>query len=498
MQPRNSKKVSRIFTICVLASVFCLLMLIYGRIVIESDGISYYALTVSLLRDHDFDLANQVEKMPQVHLVRDSVKPASMYSCGIAILYAPFLWITDCLGFLFPSLSQWKPYLQNEGVPFLDALGMFLASSICSFLTIVIAAKLLVRNYHASFGMAVFLGLMLFVGTSLAFYTFSSPSFSQAADSLLVAAAFYFAFTKPVLGKTWIKNMLTGFFLAFSVMLRNNNIVLILPIVGSILFFERKDGWRRIFLTCLEIFLGALPVLIVHGYFNWTQYDRIFATGYRIDFSDRGLTRKWGAIRNFHAIFTDPGAGMFVWAPITFFAVVGLIVGTFRKRQETIVALLCVVIVIVSMRAMGYAWTGASFGQRFIVHLFIFFVIGICEVTLLWKKSTVFVCAVCCLWSFLLWNAYLINFASPKFRVKLISELRGEMTPLSLLQNTQTAYLEKKNSGTVANFPEFWWNSLGAQPYPSVLHVLLDDAGLEKDKLLKRKLQKMRRQKIAN
>lgn len=497
MKPQDRQKISRIPTICVLVSVFCLLTLICGRIVIESDGISYYALTVSLLRDHDFDLANQAEKMPQVHLVRHSVKPASMYSCGIAILYAPFLWFTECLGVLFPSLSQWKPYLQNEGVPFLDALGMFLASLFCSFLTIVITAQLLVRNYHASFGMGVFLALMVFVGTSLAFYTFSSPSFSQAADSLLVAAAFYFAFAKPAQGKTWMRNMLPGFFLAFSVMLRNNNIVLILPIVGSILFFERKEGWKQVFITGLQILLGAFPVLLVHAYFNWTQYGHIIATGYRMDFSERGLTRKLWAIQNFHAIFTDPGAGMFVWAPITFFAIVGLIVGTFRKRQETIVALLCVVIVIVSIRSMGYAWTGASFGQRFIVHLFVFFVIGTYELTLLSKKSVVFVCAVCCFWSFLLWNAYLINFAS-KFRGTLISELGGEMSPVSLLQNSRTAYTEKKNSGTVANFAEFWWNSLGAQPYPSVIHVLLNDGGADKDKLLKRKLQKKRRQNIAN
>lgn len=498
MEPQDRQKVSRIPTICVLVSVFCLLMLIYGRIVIESDGISYYALTISLLRDHDFDLANQAEKMPHIHLVRHSVKPASMYSCGIAILYAPFLWITECLGVLFPSLSQWKPYLQNEGVPFLDALGMFIASSFCSFLTIVITAKLLVQRYQASIGIAVFLSLMVFVGTSLAFYTFSSPSFSQAADSLLVAAAFYFAFTKPVLGRTWMKNLLTGFFLAFSIMLRNNNIVLILPIVGSILFFERKEGWKRVLITGLQILLGAFPVLLIHGYFNWTQYDQIIATGYRMDFSERGLTRKLGAIRNFHAIFTDPGAGMFVWAPITFFAIVGLIVGTFRKRQETIVALLCVVIVIVSIRSMGFAWTGASFGQRFIVHLFVFFVIGIYELTLLWKKSTVILCAVCGLWSFLLWNAYLINFASPKFRGTLISELGGKMSPVSLLQNTRAAYSQKKTLGTVANFAEFWWNSLGAQPYPSLIHVLLNDGGSDKDKLLKRKLQKQRRQKIAN
>ncbi len=197
----------------------------------------------------------------------------------------------DGLGGLIPSLAQWRPYAQSVRFPFPDTLGIFVASSIYSFLAILFTTALLVRSYHASFGTAAFLALMVFIGTPLAFYTFCSPSFIHAADSLLVAAAFYFAvFNEADSGKVRSRNLLTGFFLALSVMLRNNNIVLILPIVGGILFFQRAQGWRRIMITGLEIFAGALPVLMMHAYFNWTQYGRIFATGYRVDLSQEGLS----------------------------------------------------------------------------------------------------------------------------------------------------------------------------------------------------------------
>ncbi len=178
--------------------------------------------------------------------------------------------------------------------------------------------------------MAAFLPMMVFIGTSMAFYTFCSPSFIHAADSFLLAAAFYFAvMPRPVsVTKSRIRNLLIGFLLALSLLLRNNNIVLIPVIVGGVLFFERKDGWKRALVTCVEIFLGALPVLILHAHYNWTQYGRFFATGYRVDLSEQGLTSKFQFLKRFDKILIHPSAGMFVWAPITLLASIGLTAGT--------------------------------------------------------------------------------------------------------------------------------------------------------------------------
>jgi hypothetical protein len=484
MEPDKSAPRWKSPALWVMVFVYGLLMLIYGRIVIESDGITYYALTQSLIQDHDFDLQNQYEKMPEVRVFPSSItgKLASVYSCGIAILNGPFVWVSNQLGRLLPALSQWRPYAQSVRFPFPDTLGVFLASSVYSFVAILICAALLVRQYQASTAIAAFLPMAVFIGTPLAFYTFCSPSFIHAADAFLVAAAFYFAVMEtPMSINIRLRNLLIGFFLALAILVRNNDIVLILPIVGGVVWYERKNGWKRAFFTALEILAGALPVLIIHIYFNLTQYGRPFMTGYRIDFS-KDFSRR---ITTFHMIFTNPSAGMFPWAPVTVLSLIGLIVGTIRKRRSAILALASVVTVIASIRFAGFVWTFGSFGQRYVVHLLIFFVVGLYELVLISKKGTLVLTGLCVFWSFLLWNAYLINFASPELRGTLTIQYGRALTPVQLLQNTKSKYDKANNSASMNPF-SFCWNSLGKRPYPTLIHILTSDPDSSMEKPAKR------------
>lgn len=473
MEPYDSAPIWKSKGLWMIVLIYGLLMLIYGRIVIESDGITYYALTQSLLQDHDFDLTNQHERMPEVRVYLSSVtgKLASIYSCGIAIVNGPFVWLSNQLGGLLPALAQWRPYAQSVRFPFPDALGVFLASSVYSFLAILICTKLLMRQYQASSAIAAFLPMAVFIGTPLAFYTFSSPSFIHAADAFLVAAAFYFAVMQPPMSISFrLRNILIGFFLALAILVRNNDIVLILPIVGGVVWYERKNGWKRAFFTSLEILAGALPVLMIHVYFNLTQYGHPFTTGYRVDWATDFFPRR---VAKFHQIFTHPSAGMFPWSPVTFLSLIGLLVGTIRKRRSAILALASVATVIVSIRFAGFVWTYSSFGQRYVVHLMIFLVVGLYELVLVSKKGTLILTSLCILWSILLWNAYLINFASPQLRGTLTIQYGRELTPAILLQNTSSEFHKAKQADPITA-AAFWWNSLAARPYPTLIHILSD------------------------
>ena len=51
--------------------LFVKLGLVYGRIIIDGDGLSYYALTTSLVHDHDFDLENQKKQIQGVMAPRN-------------------------------------------------------------------------------------------------------------------------------------------------------------------------------------------------------------------------------------------------------------------------------------------------------------------------------------------------------------------------------------------------------------------------------------------
>src|SRR5262249_38175465 len=69
--------------VVVILVLFALLMLLYGRPVIQNDGISYYGMTLSLLKDGDFNLQNQYEEIPEIRMKPlPEGKLASYYSCG--------------------------------------------------------------------------------------------------------------------------------------------------------------------------------------------------------------------------------------------------------------------------------------------------------------------------------------------------------------------------------------------------------------------------------
>ena len=108
-------------------ALFLVLALIYGRIIIDGDGLSYYALTLSLAHDHDFDLKNQKQDVQGVMAPFNETtgKPASLFSCGFGVLYAPLLVTLESI----PSLMQMRPYPQNARIPFPHSLSVFAQSA---------------------------------------------------------------------------------------------------------------------------------------------------------------------------------------------------------------------------------------------------------------------------------------------------------------------------------------------------------------------------------
>jgi hypothetical protein len=481
------------YVVAAVLLIFVLFSLIYGRLIIHSDGVTYYALTRSLIEDHDFDLANQSLQFTNLHTSPRPGKISSLYSCGFSLLYFPFVWTARQIGSLLPSVNIWKPYIQNEMIPIQDSIGIFLGSIVLALASIFIISKLLRDRFGASFEGSLFVAMAMFLGTPFAFHTFSAPSFPHAADIFLVTAAVYFAMNRGEEVKNGLrwKNICLGFFLAFAILLRNNNIVLVLPLVGGVLFFERKNGWKKFAISCLEILTGAFPALLVQALYNWNQYGEILTTGYRVDFSNEPISEKWLALSRFYNILIDPSAGLFFWAPVTVLSFLGLITGAFKKRKETLIALLSIIVVIISLRFMRYLWSGASFGQRFILHLFPFYVIGLYEVFALSRKITTVMAVICTLWTFFLMNLYLMVFPSPELREKIKIKKDVEVTPFRLMDYAQSVLGRQRvaEKGTIGVL----WDSLGGQPYPTLIHVLQD--GKNSEELLSENRKGKRRNK---
>jgi hypothetical protein len=280
-EPRNSKV--HILPIGFLSILFICITMLYGRPVIQNDGISYYALTLSLLEDGDFNLENQYRKHREVRVLHREGRIASYYSAGIALLYYPFLYTMD----LFQGLREWKPYAQNVRFPFSHGFGFLIGSAIYSFFSVVFAYFMLFRHQKLSPWSALFIALLCFVGTPLMFYALTVPSFTHSSDTFLITAAFLLTISKNPFSVGFIRmrNVLLGLVLSLSVLLRNNNIVIVPILVLGLNYLEKEQGWKNVIRTWIEIFSGAIPILIVHVYFNFAQYGKLFATGYGVDVS---------------------------------------------------------------------------------------------------------------------------------------------------------------------------------------------------------------------
>jgi hypothetical protein len=452
-------KASNPALICILI-FFILTALLYGRVIIVGDGVSYYAMTLSLLRDHDFDLQNQKREIPNVMAPVNAVtgKPAPMYSCGFALLYLPSLYVADFAASHIPAFASLQPYSQNSRFPFPHAAGIFLASCLIGLFTLLASYYFLTVRNSFSPWLAALIVILVFAGTPLMFYTFVMASYSHAADSFLAAAIFCLIFfqRKFTVWKIEFRNILLGFLLGLSVLLRNNNIALIPPAVGGLLFMERADGWKRAAMTLFEIFLGALPVIAVQIEFNLSQYGKVLAVGYRVQ-TESGFL--------FEMLF-HPWAGMFVWSPITILALAGLVVGAIQKRSEGVIALLAVISVMVTVQFQPNWWGGCSFGQRFMTHLYFFWVIGLYELHRAIRGYWVILALPCALWMFFLLNVFLINANYTESR-EMLSQNKCRHSPAALIRSANREYA-RSQTGIVA----FWLDSISTGPFPTLQAII--------------------------
>lgn len=440
--------------------LFLLMALLYGRPIIVGDGITYYALAVSLLRDHDFNLTNERRQFPEVmtRLNQTTGKQAPLYSCGFGIVYAPFLAATQGLAYFAPSLAEWQPYGQNERFPFVHALGIFTGSLFFGFFTMLWAHFLLTYKFNQPGWTSFLISVLLFIGTPLIFYTFAMPSYSHAADAFLIATIFSLVFLNPTTGwRILVRNICLGLAMALSVSLRNVNIVLVLPAIGGVLFLQRRAGWKQNLTTIVQILVAALPIVIVQTRFNLAHYGTIFATGYKVQLQTSFL---------FEMLF-HPWAGVFVWAPITIAATIGLVIGAYKRDFASILSLIAVGLVIVMISFQGNWWGGCSFGQRFLTHLYVFWAIGLFQFIVWMKRTGIVFSALFALWTFFLFHIFFVNASSIEVK-KTLNENNCRRTPLEMID---WAWQDYRNSG-IANPISFWLHAANSRPYPTLQFVL--------------------------
>lgn len=389
--PRPDRPSAAARAVIVVFLLACLAL--FGRPVIFSDGTVYYALSESLARDFDFDLANQSYlEAYEWRAVRDfrpyGGRMASIYSGGIAVMNFPFLFPIARLhdGFAFlDGLDAFGESLQH--VPLAYSIAILAAS----FVYLALAALLtfdVVRRW-VSDGWAAGVTLAVMCALPAVMMGVWEPSYSHTADAFLVALALWLTArlaeervsgvgsqasgeeesgspapgsrnpapdcgVPPVVlnrchsspsGRAWPRAwgllILLGATLGLATFVRVMNVVLFVPwgVYLAAHFRVRGEGFLRISGRAALFALGAAPFAAIVLWYNAVSYGAPFRTAYHLETGNMAIHHSpamtaWLYVKNVGLRLFSPRVGAFVWAPLCLLAVAGLLLPGFRRRTS--------------------------------------------------------------------------------------------------------------------------------------------------------------------
>jgi hypothetical protein len=294
---------------------------------------------------------------------------------GTAILWAPFYIATDggvriarALGSGVQADGYSRPYI--AAVTFASALYGFLA------LVLSVSIATVVTNAHDASGVrrSAVAAFAVWTGTPLLFYMYLAPGFSHAVSAFAVAA-FVALWLYVRRDWSWFGVCALGAMAAIMGMVREQDLFIAAgPIVDYIvvLFRAQRSGDRPIGPLIARAAAGTavaaicfLPQILAY----MTLYGRPAPS----PTVERKMT--WTSPHALQ-VLASPDNGLLFWTPLALAALAGLM----WLASRSWVGFLCSIMVITQVYVGGSldTWAGAgSFGQRRLVGLTVFFVIGL-------------------------------------------------------------------------------------------------------------------------
>lgn len=474
-QPGRRFFIIRRLILLVLISValFC-----YGRPSVGSDGAAYYALTESLVKDHDFDLTNQLYLTglaPQGFNDYRSIggRISSPYSGGTAVLNAPFLYTALQLRAILAHYHIFPHVRDTFGDPDFLAQASILLASACFYVLTVLATVAIFQRRPEDPGDRGSRGLdpyLVAIAVSLSFplfyYSFYETSFPHSADTFIVTLGFWvFAFRHrlQVRGRD-LATPLLGFVLGFAIFIRSVNLALVPPYVGYLLLDQtrvaRSSGASPVTRAAgalLKLAAGLVPAMLLVGAYNWHAYGSPVRFGYVITMADKILSPTLSNVGEIGTVLAHylahPVRGLFIWSPVALLAVLS----AYQNRRRLLaddrlfVATLCPLCGLLGISLFKDWWAGISFGQRYAIMLFPFFAY------LIWRlrwpvRRTVAAVLAGAAYSFVLMHFYLVAQHTPIGRQTLfhVSSFGGYYTPLDLAASTARVMAVQEGSPLIA------------------------------------------------
>ena len=340
---------------------------------IKSDGVGYYDFLPSLFIHHDFvRKGDPVQKNPVLYerintlplYVNHNDYKVNKCLCGTAVLQFPF--------FTYTCLTTAREANFNDGyqLPFQKAV--FYAAIFYLFLTIFFLKKIL-ELYDIKKYAIIFSQLLLVLATAVTNYTNYDAGYSHVYSLFAITAFIYFV-------GSYFKNrnlnhfILACLFLGLILLLRQINVLIILfvPFLAGSIENLRK-GFIHLFFNYKKTLIGVFLFFIVCFTQCLVWY---LQTGTFLLYSYQGESFNFKTPQIFNILFSYR-KGLFVYTPILFISLLGLIWLAYKRKYYLFFSWLCFFSILTYVLSSWWSWWyGCSYGLRAYIDFYaVFFIL---------------------------------------------------------------------------------------------------------------------------
>ena len=409
----------------ILVAAFILCLPLVTPKIRGADEIEYFSYLHSLVFDHDLEFGNEyqyfydhdpkgLEGFRKTFLEGREAATGHHINfgpIGTALLWSPFYLAAHALVLLMARLGM-------HVVP--DGLSAPYQAAVCyaSVLYGYVGLAMLNERLRAFFpGRAALLATLgVFLGTPLLYYLTLAPGFSHAVSlfTVMLVLELFFRYRKSAGLMGWVAVGAAG---GLSGLVREQDaLFLVIPLadLGCRAYREREisRGLLRIGAVLGTAFVFFLPQRLVYHSLNGS-----FGPSHLV-------ARKLSFLSpHFFDVLVDPGHGLFVWSPLVFVSVLGLLRFAWRSRDLLGAFFLLAFLLQVWINGSLESWTQAgAFGSRRFLSatpLFAFGLASLAEMALvrLGQAATSVILAL-----FVWWNVSLMV----QFGLKLMDRQRLE------------------------------------------------------------------------
>ena len=330
-------------------------------VVIKADAIGYYDYLPALFIHHDFVRKNKPVRTNSILYKRIDKTgvyvnykgfKVDKYPVGTALLQWPFFYVT----YLFTPLSG-NPADGYQN-PFQRAI--LFATLFYLFLGIFFLRKTL-EMYDVKKSVILFSQVLLVFATGVTNYANFDAGFSHVYSLFAINAFFYFS--RSFFTRNRLKDFIgMGVFIGLILTLRQINVlaVLFIPFLAgsfgnfkrgiSLLLHHPKVLLTGLFLTVALFFIQCLAWYLQTGYFLLYSYQ-----GEGFHFLNP----------QFINILFSYRKGLFVYTPVLFLSIFGLISLAYRRKYYQVFTWMAFFIIITYVFSSWHSWIyGASYGSR--------------------------------------------------------------------------------------------------------------------------------------